>query len=294
MSRSSKQISSSDFWEPKRILRYVESHSSSTQVIRVKTELGDGFLKSLGNPEGEHALACEWVGTQLAKWFHLPTFQFGLIVVTDEMQLPFYEVSKGGAKPGPAFITKSDEGETWGGTERELKRLFNPRDISRLVVFDTWVRNRDRYFHQVGKPARKRFENVFLSEDTVEGHVLLRAMDHTHIFSSVGELLPKHLGREQIQDENVYGLFPQFRAFLEEDAIIEALAKMRQIKKAEIEAMIHTIPAEWDVSQATRTALADFILKRANYLSDEVTENKHLRPRILKLLYPQGVLFPPA
>src|SRR5947207_1563076 len=92
-------------WRPRTIRRFVKNFDSGAGTILVVTDLGPGYLKAIGNPGGEHALACEWVGTQLAGWFGLPIFDFCLIDVTDEIDIPFF---KGGqAKPGPAFITRA-------------------------------------------------------------------------------------------------------------------------------------------------------------------------------------------
>jgi hypothetical protein len=64
----------SGIWHPQTIKRFVESVPSSTSVVRVETDAGEGFLKAMGNPEGEHVLACELVGTFLAEWLGLPTW----------------------------------------------------------------------------------------------------------------------------------------------------------------------------------------------------------------------------
>src|SRR4029077_16711675 len=91
--------------------------------------------KALGNPEGPHVLACEWVGTHLARRLGLPTFDFALLDVTTEDEIP---LARGGkAQPGPAFITRKERGGPWGGGKRALRRLDAPRAITRLVVLDT-------------------------------------------------------------------------------------------------------------------------------------------------------------
>src|SRR6266704_1574859 len=93
-------------WRPKIIRRYIDSFPTGAGTIRIRTEAGDGYLKAMGNPGGEHILACEWVGTQLAQWFGLSTFDYCLIDVGDEIELPF---AKGGqAKCGPAFLTRAE------------------------------------------------------------------------------------------------------------------------------------------------------------------------------------------
>jgi hypothetical protein len=139
----------------------------------VETDQGEGYLKAIGNPGGEHCIACEYVGTQLARWFCLPTFDFALVNVSDVDMLPF---SKGGnAKPGPAFITRKERGQPWGGSERELKKLINPNDLTRLVIFDTLTLNWDRY--SIDAPGKRRInrDNVFLSQEGPPGKLVLKA-----------------------------------------------------------------------------------------------------------------------
>ena len=46
----------------------------------METDAGKGYLKALGGPEGPHTLACEWVATQLARWFGLSTFDFAILL----------------------------------------------------------------------------------------------------------------------------------------------------------------------------------------------------------------------
>lgn len=57
-----------DAWHPTIVRRFIESYPTSTNVARVDTDAGEGFLKPMGNPEGPHVLACELVGTMLAQW----------------------------------------------------------------------------------------------------------------------------------------------------------------------------------------------------------------------------------
>ncbi len=268
------------FWQPKQIRRFVDHWDTGTQVIRVATDLGDGYLKGIGNPEGEHVLACEWVGTQLARWFGLPTLDFGLIEVTLVDELPFAKSGK--AKPGPAFITRAEAGEPWGGSVRELKRLVNPQDISRLVVFDTWTRNCDRFsIKDDGRPRINR-NNVFLSEEAPAGQVLLRAIDHSHCFTCGRAITPKIAELDKVRDDRVYGLFPEFRDFLDRQVVARLVNDLRRIDRPTLAEMTRTIPGAWDVDTAARQALEDFIVKRADYLAG----------RIIALLWPQGDLFP--
>ena len=98
----------------------------------------------MGNPQGPHQLACEYVGTQLAAWFGLPTFDYALMAVDATVdEIPLKDGSF--AESGPAFVTRAAAGHPWGGSAEELDALVNPEAVTHLVVFDTWTLNCDRY-----------------------------------------------------------------------------------------------------------------------------------------------------
>jgi hypothetical protein len=220
------------------------------------------------NPAGEHALACELVGTQLAGWFGLPIFDFAIVQVTEVDELPF---DNGGfAHPGPAFITRAEPGESWGGAVRELKKLVNPEDISRLVVFDTWTRNWDRYAPD-GLRAPNR-NNVFLSEEAPEGELLLRAMDHTECFTQGRDLTPRIATIDLIRDPTVYGRFPEFSTFLDRAVVQRSVNRLREVSRDGLEEIVRSIPREWDVSPAARDALVTLLLGRAGFVADHIME----------------------
>jgi len=271
------------FWQPDELLRHVESRESSTQVVVVRTSLGDGYVKSMGNPQGEHALAREWVGTLLAHWLGLPTFQFGIInVKEDELAMLPFLTGNSHARAGPAFITKAEPGEVWSGKKRELERLVNRQDLTNLVILDTWIRNQDRYFPRPApQMPRIRYNNVFLSHSAPAGQLLLRAMDHSECFTNGRDLVPRHLGIDQAQDSAVYGLFPEFRGFLNREAAKATARRLAKIDVLTAEAMVSSIPKQWDVHDSGRKALVNFIVDRAVFLST----------RIESFLWPQSSLF---
>ena len=63
-------------WLPTTILRADVPYNTATETVRVNTDAGTAFLKAMGNRGGPHLLASEFVGTHLARWFGLPTFDF--------------------------------------------------------------------------------------------------------------------------------------------------------------------------------------------------------------------------
>ena len=251
-------------WQPTEIRRFIRNFDTGAGVILVLTDAGEGYLKAMGNVGGEHCLACEWVATHLARWFKLSTFDFSIITVTDLDELPFFRL--GNARPGPAFITRSESGEPWSGKGSQLDRLINPQDISRIVVFDTWLLNCDRHAPQgLRKP---NYNNVFLSEEAPDGYLCLKAMDHTHTFACGRDLTPRIAHLDRIREPNVYGLFPAFASKLDQNAFNHALDDLAQLPRQLVEEIIRSVPAEWDVSSDARRALTEFVVQRAQYLAE--------------------------
>lgn len=270
-------------WQPTTFVRFDKSCGTSMETARILTDAGTAYLKALGNPQGPHALACELVGTQLARWLGLPTFEFAVVRLDANDEIPF---SRGGqAIPGPAFITRAVDGSGWTGAADDLKRLLNPDDITRLVVLDNWTRNADRY---PPDPAARRAnrDNVFLENVSQGRKVRLRllAMDHSHCFTNGGTLSRKIAFIQNIQDEQLFGLFPEFQPYVHQELVESVLQRLAGFSEATAQEIIQTVPVEWDVDPQARAAWAEFLCRRAAYLVDSLTE------RLGKVCWP-GQLF---
>ena len=251
-------------WQPQTIRRFVQAIPTSTQVVRVDTDAGEGFLKAMGNPEGPHVLACELVGTLLAEWLGLPTLEHALIWVTPEDEIPL--AGGGRALPGPAFITRAENGFSWGGDETTLRNIRKPHDISRLVVLDTWIRNCDRYRPEPN--LRVNRDNVFFVRETEpEPGILLKAIDHTHAFTCGGELSLRLGHLDEIRDATVFGCFPEFRPLLDRDAASEAVAQLRDMDREQAARLVARVPVEWEVEEPVREAWRTFICDRAVFVA---------------------------
>lgn len=70
-------------WNPTRIRWVNDTLETSTGATRVETDQGPAYAKLMGNPEGPQALFCDLVRTRAAAWLGLPTFDFGVVEVTD-------------------------------------------------------------------------------------------------------------------------------------------------------------------------------------------------------------------
>lgn len=253
-------------------------------TARIVTDAGPAFIKAMGNRQGPHALACEYVGTQLARWFGLPTFDFAIMTIDAEVdEIPF--LRGGCAQSGPAFVTRAAAGHTWGGSEDELKCLVNPEAISRLVVFDTWTRNCDR--HPPNLSARRpNYDNVFLEDVGPKGagQCRLLAMDHGHCFTSGEELNTRASRIDYVKDAGLYGLYPGFRSRVRQADVESAIQDLRGLPRELVGSVVQSVPREWEVGEQARTAWIDLTFRRADFVADTILE------KIARICWP-GQLF---
>jgi hypothetical protein len=258
-------------WKPTRLLEVAASVDTSTGATEVLTDAGPAYVKPLGNRQGPHVLATDWVGTHLARWFGLSTFEIAILTLEDE---DVFDLPRGArAKPGPAFAARAMVGDPWGKSGLSLEAVANLEDITRLVVFDTWTLNCDR--HHPDLTARKpNYDNVYFSSEGVEpGMRRLIAMDHGLCFIRSGEDLSPRLSHiDKVRDERVYGLFPEFRGQLREAIIERCTERLREMDAATAKAIIDTVPMEWEVPEPTRAAWADLISRRASFAADNVRQ----------------------
>lgn len=237
---------------------------SSTQVVIVETDVGYGYLKAMGNPEGEHALACDFVGTQLAKWLGLPTLDQVIVDVDDKVDIILF--GGGLAKTGPALITRAVPGESWSGTARQLKQLKNRGDISRLVVLDTWLLNRDRH-----SAERQNRDNVFLCAESKKLELL--AIDHTHCFGTAGGEITERISQiHNWKNEAVFGRFLEFMPFLDRKIVTQCALDLSKMDQATVQAIVAKIPEPWNVSARARAALVSLIVQRAKFVANTIVQ----------------------
>lgn len=274
-------------WNPRRVERFIRGFPTSAKTALVETDAGPGYLKAMGTSEGLQTLASEVVATQLAKWFGLSTLDWAIVEVDEFVDIPFVDASGnqiGKGEVGPAFITRAVEGITWSGGTRELDLLINPEDISRMVVFDTWVLNCDRrapFDSETNRRRKPNRDNVFLSEDAPAGQFRLMAIDHTHCFTCGREWTPRLANVDKMKDARLFGVFPEWRPYLRRAEIKIAAEQLLTISRQIVDEMVAKIPLGWNVSDKTRAAIVDLITGRAAFLAGSIE----------KAIWPQGVLF---
>lgn len=263
----------SQHWSPTRFERFESANDGcSTKVAIIQTDAGRAYLKALGNPEGPHALAREWVGTSLARWFGLPTFDFSIIQLEPGIDVPL----GGGilAEPGSAFVTRAAIGDPWSGTKADLKKVVNPWDFTMLVILDTWLLNADRHPPD-GNSRKPNYDNVFLEYQPTTKKKRLIAMDFTECLKTGSRLGSSISNIHYTKDPGIYGFFPEFSPFLDGAVLRRGLKQLEAANKVEFEGIVNRIPMDWDVADAVRSAIVDFLMLRAGSLVEHLPGALH-------------------
>jgi hypothetical protein len=255
-------------WQPQYIKRFHECIESSTGVARVLTDAGEGYIKPLGNNVGPQALAREWIGTSLARFIGLQTFEFAIIFVAPEDEINLGHNCR--ALPGPAFITKKRNGFNWGGGADILEKVSNKGAFAKSVILDTLVLNQDR-FPPITSSRKPNRDNVFLSESTSSGGLYdLISFDYSDCLRAPADLSPSIKNISNTKDENVYGLFPEFNEFITYDAVNETMKQLMTLSSSAVKDFLRLIPWEWQISEETKSALNDFLCTRVSFLSENI------------------------
>lgn len=227
-------------WQPQKIRRLVAVKETGTEVVEVVTDQGAAFVKFLGNREGPHVLAAEFIGTRLAALMGLPVLDWSILPYDG---IPEIHLSSGGlAKPGSAWCTRRVEGFPWSGVGADLKEIENPADLGKLVLLDQWTLNCDRY-RPIPLPVRKNLHNVFFSREAeAPGKMRLLAMDHTHILTCGSPFRGDMARLARVRDETGYGLFPEFVPWIRREDALAAMEVMKAVDPEAIRLIVRESP----------------------------------------------------
>ncbi|MGL4552691.1 MAG: hypothetical protein ACRC33_16070 [Gemmataceae bacterium] len=147
-----------------------------------------------------------------------------------------------------------------------LGAVSNRSDLGRVLAFDTWTRNCDRYL-PVDRTPRDNPRNFLLSEEGApDGRFVLKPIDHAGCFTCQHEITPRVADIDNVQDARLFGRFPGFKGVAARADALEAADQLAAVQRSEIQAIIDQTPAEWQRGDEARRALGDFLCQRAGRL----------------------------
>jgi hypothetical protein len=149
----------------------------------------------------------------------------------------------------------------------------NIEDLAGLVVLDTWILNRDRFWIDPasGRP-RRNLGNVFFA-DAVDrpGKHRLVAMDHSECLrrgrSTLARAIPS-IDAEQLDE--LHGLFPEFVPHVLRARVGRFVQQLGAVSDATIAAIVKGLPEAWLPAGATRDELAGFCARRAAFVAANI------------------------
>lgn len=251
-------------WQPTLVNRVIDTLATATRVAKVKTDAGNAFLKGMGNPAGNQSLAMELVGAELATQLGLFVPDFAILELTD-IEVPMLD--RGRMSFGPAFVSREVKCITSDGSPHLVARLRDPDELALLVMFDTWIRNLDRCPPPDYYDPKPRFDNLCYTPD--DRKLKLMVIDHSHCFVE-GELELEIGSAEFVDDSRVYGCFPEFEEYINEQRLRRAADKIVSIDVAAITEIMNSIPLAWGPTQSVRKVWVDQIAARQQRIPDVV------------------------
>ena len=259
-------------WNATTIVGELRQLRTNSLVVVVETDQGHGYLKVAHAAGHPHDLVCELVGTELARYLGIPTFEYAIIAVPEPA--PFRLHGNPRIHPGFGYITRSSPGDQWAGQRGQLSLIGNTSDLGRMVALDTWTLNCDRYRPPAtGRSARVNHGNVYLARQQQPFRKLnLLAIDHGHCFKCDNDLTPGYLAG-RIEDCELYGLFPEFVGLARKDDALAAAERAEKLQEGELSAILDLVPPDWHLSNSSRDALSGMILQRAKSLRTIVEES---------------------
>lgn len=244
--------------QPTEIVREIETIVSSTNPARVQTDAGVGFIKGTNNPAGAGALIAEVLAGELGTWFGLSIPAFAIIPRCDIKIL----MANGHPIEEPVFFSQAVENAIpRDGSDVLLRRLRRKEDITKLVFFDTWIRNTDRY-----SDDGSNSDNLLFTPAGNGRWYDLAPIDHTHCFVE-GTFDDDMTEPGLIEDQAVYGLFPEFVPFITEEAGNGCVNQLNNLDPNFVRECVNSIPREWRLLDASKDTLVTYICERAAFVA---------------------------
>lgn len=256
--------------QPLEIRSEVQGFQTSACPARVTTDCGDGYIKGVNNPCGPDALISELIAAELGTWFGLKIPNFAIVRNCEiDIKMTNRERAFLGFIEAPVFFSSAVEGEARDGGSTYLKRLQNPADVAKLVVFDTWIRNIDRHDPRV-MPASENSDNLLYISGSKQLKYDLAPIDHSMClfegaFQDVSDV------ESFINDEYVYGFFPEFKDYIDSKSLVLALNRLNTLDKNFVSTCLDSVPTEWGMSVEVRNNLELLVCNRAKFVVSTIS-----------------------
>lgn len=213
-------------------------------------------VKFRSNGQGLRVLPNEWIAGTLAHELVLPMPEIAVVNVSQALLDATPELSAFRRTPGPQFGSEylpPGHAEPWRSV---LASVQNLDDLPGILVFDTWVHNKDRSW---------RSSNLHVVKDATGSYRVI-IFDHGWVFGGAPNWSIDSLQQQQefvkppFLDGSVYNtLRKQIRGV---DPFEPWLRKVERLPPESIWRPIDKVPDEWGLVPVEKYALANYLLRR--------------------------------
>ncbi len=218
-------------------------------------ECSDGkhyVVKFMSNPVGKKILVHEYIANELAKYLYLPIAEGQVIYISEEFIAKTSEIAEFNVEVGPHFGCLYFKNKARPTRKERIQKCTNLDQMAGVIVFDHWVRNRDR---------ANNYWNLIIDEG--ESFNKLYMIDHAGCFFSSRRDVKTLRGSAHYMDVFWGEMYNQFAPFLlDENIFNHYTSAIERFPNEEIKKIVYSTPTEWEANKNELDALVDYLILR--------------------------------
>jgi hypothetical protein len=212
---------------------------------------------------GSATLVSELVASELASWIGLRVPPFAVL---RQCQIELTMQRNGVAMAPPLFFSLAVDGSPHVESDTFLSRLRQPGDVALLVIFDTWVRNWDRFYD-----GDDNADNLLYVKAAGRRKYDIVPIDHSSCFIGGDVDFPIGPAPEHWTfDPGIYGKFPSFDPYIDGKTVKRAVSRLSQLERDFVVEVVNSVPPEWGLGPNAARSLIDLICERADYVVNTI------------------------
>jgi len=241
----------SQYIKPILCIQKMKKGHSKPHLIRFN-DGNDYVVKFKNNPTGTRMLVNEYVAGRLARLLNLPVIPFRTVYISQKFIESNPSLSHFGFRSGNQFATLFIMDCTYLPKDLDPNQpiqINNHEQLAGVIAFDYWLGNVDR--------NRKNL----LLKPMPDGGFQFYLIDHGHCFTH-SQWTVETLKTIPDMSDSWMKAHKHYISLLQGDTgIPEYVKRILELPRKALERVVHSIPADWDVSDFEREALIQYLVE---------------------------------
>lgn len=227
-------------------------------------ECNDGkqyVVKFMTNPVGKKALVHEYIANELAKYLGLPVAAGQVIHFSRELITDTPEIQEFNVEPGPHFGCLYYNNIVRPTNEERIKKCRNLKQMPGVIVFDHWIRNRDR---------ADNLWNLVIEEGKMYNKLYM--IDHAGcFFSSIRSSKLLKSTANYMEDVFWGEMYEQFKPFLTKKRHFYRYIKaIENFPEETIKKIVYSTPVEWEPDKDELDGIIYYLTIRKSRVNEPI------------------------